>query len=209
MVLAAGALSRRPLLLLLAAGAALGRASGELALTADRDRCAARLPPGRVRLRVRLTEPVDAVGGRVQVAPLAARCTGEVAARWPAGTAVDAGLDSRVEAVWIPRAGVAGRADGILVVRGADSADGSSESGRSTPDRPRSRESRRSTAPARRWSMRSCSAAEGASIPTCRIGSPSRGWCTCSRSRDSTSGLIGGWIFLIARLAGAATRARR
>jgi hypothetical protein len=79
---------------------------------ADGARCAARLPAGRSRLTVRLVEPVGAEGGRVQVEPLGGGCSGEVAARWPSGTPSDAGLQSRVEATWIPRAGRAGRATG-------------------------------------------------------------------------------------------------
>jgi competence protein ComEC len=74
---------------------------------------------------VRLVEPVGADGGRVQVEPLGCGCSGEVEARWPSGTASDAGLDSRVEATWTPRSGPAGRADGILIVRGADPPTGS------------------------------------------------------------------------------------
>jgi competence protein ComEC len=125
MLLAAAILAGRPLFPLLAAAAAFGRASGELAWVADGARCAARLPAGRSRLTVRLVEPVGAEGGRVQVEPLGGGCSGEVAARWPSGTPSDAGLQSRVEATWIPRAGRAGRADGILIVQGADPPGGS------------------------------------------------------------------------------------
>ena len=114
----------RPLPLLLAAAGTLGRASGELARVAERDRCAARLEAGRARLTVRLAEPEAIEGGRMQVQPVNARCTGEVAARWPAGVPAAAGLTSRVEGRWIPRPGMAGRADGLLVVTGAGPPEG-------------------------------------------------------------------------------------
>jgi competence protein ComEC len=114
--LALAAAARHPLPLLLAAAAALGRAAGELARVADRDGCPARLEAGRVRLTVRLAEPVAVAGGRVQVAPVAARCSGELAARWPAGVPRAAGLASRVDGRWIPRAGAGGRAGGVLVI---------------------------------------------------------------------------------------------
>ena len=83
LVLVAAALARRPVLLLMAAAATLGAANGALATAADRDRCAARLPPGRQLVTVRLAEPAWPEGGQVQVVPLGARCHGEVAARWP------------------------------------------------------------------------------------------------------------------------------
>jgi competence protein ComEC len=124
LVLAACLAAKRPLPLLLAAGATLGRASGELAWMAEATSCASRLPPGRMTLTVRLVEPASVEGGRVQVVPLGARCSGEVAARWPAGTPADAGLESKVDAAWIPRPGPAGRTDGILVIRGADAPSG-------------------------------------------------------------------------------------
>ena len=78
---------------------------------------------------MRLSEPVGSEGGRVLVEPLGARCSGEVSARWPQGTPSAAGLESRVEATWIPRAGPAGRADGTLVVHGADAPTGSPSPG--------------------------------------------------------------------------------
>ena len=124
LVLGAAIAHRRPLPLLLAAATTLGRAGGELAGLAERDRCAARLEAGRVRLRVRVEEPVAVEGGRVQVRPVNARCTGELAARWPAGVPMAAGRTSRVEGRWIPRPGAAGRAEGILVVTGAGPPEG-------------------------------------------------------------------------------------
>ncbi len=115
----------RSLAVLLAGAAALGRLSGELAWVAERSQCAARLPAGNLRLTVRLVEAVGPAGGRAEVEPLGAGCRGEVGARWPAGTASAAGFDHRVEATWVPRAGTAGRAGGTLVVRGVDPATGS------------------------------------------------------------------------------------
>ena len=100
----------RSLPILLAAGATIGRASGELARVTEAARCPARLRAGRLRLTVRLAEPVAIGGGRVQVEPVGAGCTGAVAARWPAGAAAPAGMTSRVEATWIPRPGTAGTA---------------------------------------------------------------------------------------------------
>jgi competence protein ComEC len=125
LIAAAAAMGQRPLAVLLAVAAALGRTSGELAWMAEQSQCAARLPPGSVRLTVRLVEPVGPPGGRAEVEPLGAACRGEVGARWPAGTASAAGLNHRVEAIWVPRAGPAGRPGGTLVVRGADPATGS------------------------------------------------------------------------------------
>jgi competence protein ComEC len=125
LVLIGAIAARRPLPVLLGAGAALGHASAELAWLTEAGRCASRLPAGHARLSVRLAEPVGAEGGRVQVVPLGVRCTGDVAARWPAGTPSDAGLERRVDAVWIPRPAAGGRADGMLVVQGADPPTGS------------------------------------------------------------------------------------
>lgn len=128
-LLIAAGLTRRPLAILLAAAAVLGRGSGELAWLAERSQCAAQLPAGNLRLSVRLVEPVGSLGGRAEVEPLGARCRGEVGARWPAGTGSAAGLDYRVEAIWVPRAGTAGRPGGTLVVRGVDPATGSPSAG--------------------------------------------------------------------------------
>ena len=116
---------QQPLAVLLAGAAALGRGSGELAWVAERSQCAARLPAGNLRLTVRLVEPVGRLGGRAQVEPLGASCRGEVGARWPAGAAAAAGFDHRVDAIWVPRVGTAGRPGGTLVVRGVDPATGS------------------------------------------------------------------------------------
>jgi competence protein ComEC len=99
------------------AGGALlaGRLGGELAVVAERDQCAARLPVERLRLRLRLAEPVDATGGKVLVTPFA-DCRGDVTARWPRGNPATAGTVAEVTGRWMPRAGLGGRPGGTLAV---------------------------------------------------------------------------------------------
>ncbi len=65
-----------PLACLLVVAATVGRASAELAWVVDAGSCAARLPAGRVRLAVRLHEPVPLEGGRLEVTPIGAGCSG-------------------------------------------------------------------------------------------------------------------------------------
>jgi competence protein ComEC len=101
---------------ILATAAMLGRGSAELALASDATRCTARLPAGRVRLRLRLVEPADSAGGRLTVQPVATGCVGPVAASWPPRRALAAGLEVTAEGIWIPRAGPAGRPGGTLAV---------------------------------------------------------------------------------------------
>jgi competence protein ComEC len=115
----------RPIPFLLVMAATVGRASAELAWVVDAGRCAARLPAGRVRLTVRLHEPVPLEGGRLEVTPVGVGCTGAVAARWPAGDPRPAGITSRIEGTWIPRPGTAGRAGGTLAVAGGGPGQGS------------------------------------------------------------------------------------
>ena len=105
----------RPLGLVAGGGLLAGRVGGELAAGQERERCVARLPAGRLRVRVRMVEPVDSTGGRVTVAPLT-DCRGEVGARWIRGRAVPAGSVADVTARWVPRPGTAGRPSGMLVV---------------------------------------------------------------------------------------------
>jgi competence protein ComEC len=105
----------RPLGLVAGGGLLAGRVGGELAAWLERERCVARLPAGRLRVRVRMVEPVDSTGGRVTVAPLT-DCRGEVGARWISGRAVPAGSVADVTARWVPRPGTAGRPSGLLVV---------------------------------------------------------------------------------------------
>ncbi len=114
--LAAFLLKRTPLIALLAAAALLGRMSGEMTWLAEAGHCVARLPAGRLKLPVRLLEPVDSAGGRVSVQPKGAGCSASITARWPPGLPIDAGFIVTVTGRWIPRAGVAGRPSGTLVV---------------------------------------------------------------------------------------------
>ena len=48
----------RPLGLVAGGGLLAGRVGGELAAGLERERCVARLPAGRLRVRVRMVEPV-------------------------------------------------------------------------------------------------------------------------------------------------------
>jgi len=109
-------LSRRPVALIAAGAALVGRLHADLARSGDAERCGARWPPGMLRLRVRLLEPVGAAGGMTTLASRTA-CRGPVPARWPAAAPVSAGDETRVEARWVPRPGRAGRPEGTLVVR--------------------------------------------------------------------------------------------
>ncbi|MGH7511483.1 MAG: DNA internalization-related competence protein ComEC/Rec2 [Gemmatimonadales bacterium] len=201
MLLAAGVVVRQPIFLLLATATALGRAAGELAWVTDGARCAARLPAGRSRLTVRLVEPVGAEGGRVQVEPLGGGCSGQVSARWPSGTPSDAGLHSRVEATWIPRAGPAGRADGVLVVQGADPPTGSpsiSARLRTTLGRA-SVELYGSRAPLVDALMLG---SRGGIDPDLQDRFAQSGLVHLLSISGFHVGLIGGWIFLVARVLG-------
>lgn len=109
------ALTRRPPAVVAAGGLLAGRLGGELAAAMERGQCASRLPAERLRVRVRLLEPVDSTGGRVQVAPRAG-CRGEVEARWPRARPAGAGSEAAVTARWLPRKGFGGRPGGTLVV---------------------------------------------------------------------------------------------
>ncbi|HEU4523565.1 MAG TPA: DNA internalization-related competence protein ComEC/Rec2 [Gemmatimonadales bacterium] len=104
----------RPLGLVAGGGLMAGRIGGELAAALERRSCAAQLPAGRLRLRVRVLEPVDSAGGRVALAPLAS-CRGEVSARWLRRRAVAAGVTADVVGTWMPRQG-RGRVDGTLMI---------------------------------------------------------------------------------------------
>jgi competence protein ComEC len=114
--LAAAVLACRPLVTLLGAALVLGRGSGEVALADEVVSCASRLPVGEVRLPVRLLEPVDTAGARLEVEPLGAGCHTPVSARWPSGRRMEAGLEVEVTGRWIPRRGVVGRPSGTLVI---------------------------------------------------------------------------------------------
>jgi competence protein ComEC len=115
-VLAAAVLGRRHLVSLLAAAALLGQLSGELARMRETGSCAAVLPAGQIRVLVRLLEPAEASGGRLEVQPLRAGCNAPVVARWPAGRALSADLTAAVVGRWIPRGGGAWRPSGTLLI---------------------------------------------------------------------------------------------
>jgi competence protein ComEC len=123
-LLAAVPLVRRPLILLGAAAALVGRLSGDLARDMEGSRCAVTFPERRLGLRVRVLEPVDQAGGRIAVRPLGAGCAGTVVARWPRHRAVPAGVEARLRGRWLPRPGFAGRAGGILMVEEVGRVDG-------------------------------------------------------------------------------------
>lgn len=108
-------LAWRPLGLLAGGGLLAGRLGGELAAGLARGQCAAHLPAERLRLQVRVLEPVDSAGGRAAVAPMAG-CRGEVPARWPARSAVRAGARAEVVGRWMSREGLGGRPGGTLLV---------------------------------------------------------------------------------------------
>jgi competence protein ComEC len=107
----------RPLGVVAGGGLLAGRLAGEVAVVAEKEQCAARLPPQPVRLRVRLVEPVDSTGGTVLVAP-SAGCRGAVTARWPRMRPLIAGATAEVTARWMPRPRLGARPGGTLVVTG-------------------------------------------------------------------------------------------
>jgi len=201
LIAVAVALRQCPLAVLLAGAAGLGRASGELAWVVEQGQCAARLPAGSLRLTVRLVEPIGPTGGRAEVEPLGASCRGQVGARWPAGSASAAGLDHRVEATWVPRPGTAGRPGGTLVVRGADPATGSPSPsarlrtvlGRASADL---YGARASLVDALMLGRR------GTIEPELQDRFAQSGLVHLLSISGFHVGLIGGWIFLVARLLG-------
>jgi competence protein ComEC len=113
---AAAALIARPFATLLATAVILGSLSARIAWLHEAHSCASRLPSGRMQLLVRLVDPSDPLGGRVDVRPLGAGCRGTVAGRWPAGQNEMAGTVFQVTAKWLPRADVGARPSGTLVV---------------------------------------------------------------------------------------------
>ena len=108
--------SRRPMLLLAAAAALVGRLSGDLASAGERSRCEVTLPERRLAFRARALEPMDHLGGRIAIRPLGAGCTGSLVARWPRQQAVPAGTEARVTGRWVRRPGFGGRAGGTFLV---------------------------------------------------------------------------------------------
>ncbi len=114
-VLVGGWFTGRPAITLLGGAVLLGHTSAGIAWLAESKRCVARLPPGAMTVSITMVEPVDSSGGRTSVRPLSG-CSGPVVAMWPPHRAMNAGLDVAVVARWIPRAGIAGRPAGTLVV---------------------------------------------------------------------------------------------
>ena len=112
----AACLRRMPLAGLLAAAGLLGRLSGEIAWLREAEQCTARLPAEQLRISIRLLEPADSTGGRLNVQPLRSSCSSPVTARWPSHQPAEAGRTTEAVARWIPRPGVAGRPSGTLVV---------------------------------------------------------------------------------------------
>jgi competence protein ComEC len=100
---------------LIGGGMLAGRLSGELAVLLERSQCAARMPAGQVRMRVRVLEPAEVEGGRIALVPHL-DCRGRLSALWLRGRPVEAGAWANIVARWIPRAGLGGRPGGILVV---------------------------------------------------------------------------------------------
>lgn len=101
-------------LLLAAAGA--GRVAGWTTWRAEGSRCAARLPPGEVRLTGVVRDPGEA-GVPVRFA-VDAGCYGDLLLRWPPGESRPAGARVTVEGRWVPRPeGPGGRAGGVVLVR--------------------------------------------------------------------------------------------
>jgi hypothetical protein len=95
-------LARAPQLALAASIMVLGTASGGIRAAADREACAATLPPGRLQLTLKLDEPVDPMGGLVQALPQGASCRGSITARWPTRQPSGAGLNWRTTGKWVP-----------------------------------------------------------------------------------------------------------
>ncbi|HMH56654.1 MAG TPA: hypothetical protein VK535_10385, partial [Gemmatimonadales bacterium] len=111
-----GLCGRRSFPSVLCAALALGRLSGEVAWIQEGRSCAARLPPGPLRLSLRLLEPAGPDRSLLEVQPLRASCTGVVSARWPQGRSSQAGLTFEVGARWVARPGRSGRPSGTLVI---------------------------------------------------------------------------------------------
>ncbi|MGH7594245.1 MAG: ComEC/Rec2 family competence protein, partial [Gemmatimonadales bacterium] len=80
--------------------------------------CAARLPLGEQRYRVRSVDPGEGTG---RVAIFGEACRGVVTAHWPRSAALAAGAVMRVTARWAPSDRPLGRPDGMLLISGVDS----------------------------------------------------------------------------------------
>ncbi|HZB28412.1 MAG TPA: ComEC/Rec2 family competence protein, partial [Gemmatimonadales bacterium] len=108
--------ARCSLMSLLSTAAILGSLSAHIAVKQERGSCAVRLPEGRLRLAVRLLDPVDSVGGRVELEPIRVACAGTISGRWPPGHPAQPGTVITVTGRWIPRQEWARRPSGTFVV---------------------------------------------------------------------------------------------
>lgn len=115
-----GLLLRRPLTTVLAAALALGSLTARLALLREEGACSTRLPAGQLRLTARLLERLESSGGRIELQPVGATCSGSLVSRWPKHRELPLGAVVRLTGRWVPRGGTAGRAAGTLLVTDAD-----------------------------------------------------------------------------------------
>jgi competence protein ComEC len=114
------AVVRRNAVVTLALGAlVLGLGAAALARAADRERCAALLLERSGWLVVRLRDPAAGRGLARATLPEHA-CRGAIDLRWNAGEDLPAGSTVRVRGRWMRRAGIGGRAGGLLLVTAAD-----------------------------------------------------------------------------------------
>jgi len=114
--IAAVLVARRPLASLLATALVIGSLSGSLAMLEERGACRVKLPAAKLELTARLLEPADRAGGRIELRPIRAGCQGSIPARWPRDRELPIGTEARIRGEWVPRAGLTGRASGILLV---------------------------------------------------------------------------------------------
>lgn len=102
----------------LGAAAAVGTATGWAARRLDAASCRARLPEGRIAIRLRLSEPVPATGGTAQGRPIGLQCHGDVTAWFRRGP-VEAGAVVIATANWERSTRRVTQAAGLLRVSGA------------------------------------------------------------------------------------------
>ncbi len=114
LAITAGALvTRRAAHVALATAAVLAITAGAVLRQDGARSCAATLPLGEHSYLVRTVDP-GAGSGRV--AFLDGACRGTVAARWPGSVRIGADRHVAIVARWLPRRGLLGRPDGLLLV---------------------------------------------------------------------------------------------
>ncbi len=118
-VLALAVLRRNAAVSLALGALLLGLGAAALARAADRERCAAMLPERSGWLVVRLRDPAAGRGLARASLPEHA-CRGSIDLRWNAGQELPAGSTVRVRGRWMRRAGIGGKAGGLLLVSAAD-----------------------------------------------------------------------------------------